>query len=374
MNIDNRLEELIINRLHDQLSPQEEEEYQELLRQNPTAISKIESFQNISSAAQQFKISPPDTNTAFKQLRKRQKSYQIRQWSKYAAILLLPLCIGSYFFIHAPNKQIEPGSTGVILETADGKTMNLSDIKNTLHIHREHVALSATEKGELSYTQHSAPSATAPDISKITIPKGHYYKLQLCDGTIVRLNSATQLSYPEVFAKHERRVSISGEALFEVKPEDNRPFIVETAGMQIKVMGTIFNVNTYQANQPSATLIEGKIKAVTATDSIILSPGEMVCINNQQLEIQTVDTAKITSWVNGKLFFSDTRLENIIENICRWYDLETIWHNDALKNSKVTGVIRRDLPVASSLDMLEKIVGQGIRFQLDGKIIEISQK
>ena len=147
------------------------------------------------------------------------------------------------------------------------------------------------------------------------------------DSTVVWLNSESTLSYPEVFRASERRVHVTGEAYFAVKPDDSRPFYVETDEQVVRVYGTAFNVRTY-ADDPCVctTLEHGSIAislAETPSGEVRFSPGHQARLNRQDSKLDmliVVDPQVITGWRNGRFVFQNQPLSVIMRDLARWYD------------------------------------------------------
>lgn len=142
-----------------------------------------------------------------------------------------------------------------------------------------------TEK-ELRYdTQTSIQKNAEKHI--LNVPRGGEYKLVLSDGTRVHANAESRLTYPVSFTGNKREVYLTGEALFEVAKDTLHPFIVHTPYGIVEVVGTRFNVNTYEKNQTTVTLEEGAVKVYCeekkGTEQKSLSPGEQAVIQSKQL-------------------------------------------------------------------------------------------
>jgi len=183
----------------------------------------------------------------------------------------------------------------------------------------------------------------------------------LPDGTLVSLNSNTQLKYPKKFGKETREVSIEGEAFFEVKPNKNKPFIIHAGNAQIKVLGTSFNVSAY----PRAKLIEvivetGKVQVLNnltepkLTNELILNPGDkgtLVFSSNALLKTTNQDP-NFMAWKTHNLIFRATSLSEVIGNLEKVYKV-----NIRLDNPKLNGLLLtahfNDYPLEFILKVIE---------------------
>ena len=164
------------------------------------------------------------------------------------------------------------------------------------------------------------------------IPVGGFYQLKLADGTKVWLNSLTRLRFPVTFAGEERKVYLTGEAYFEVARDSVHPFIVATdEGMEVKVYGTEFNVDTYRKGTVKTTLVNGKVGIrVSATgEEMRLSPNQMALFTKatQSIQVENVDSYGVVAWKDGKFVFEDEPIEEIMERLSRWYDVKVFYAN-----------------------------------------------
>ena len=201
----------------------------------------------------------------------------------------------------------------------------------------------------------------------LVIPRGGEFFLTLPDGTKVWLNADSQLKYPTRFADSTREVTVSGEAYFEVA-RAGIPFIVKTARGNIHVLGTSFNVNNYPGNRETViTLVTGKIVYTqTGGRAITLVPDQQISINdNDQVAIKTVDTRYATSWKDGMFLFQDTRLEDIMNQLERWYDIHVFYTNEEIKNLHFSGDLSRFKNVKTFIDMFEEC--SNVKIEVQGK-------
>jgi transmembrane sensor len=210
--------------------------------------------------------------------------------------------------------------------------------------------------------------------------------IKLSDGTVVRLNSATTLRYPDSFAGKTREVYLDGEAYFDVHKDHLHPFIIHANKMNVRVLGTSFNVKSYK-NEPvsETTLIRGSVEVTLndrPSDRIILKPKEKLIVQNSITvkEEQTIKTrpssqdsigkgtnysltnltyypnnAKTiveTSWVQNKLVFTDKDFEELSIQMERWYGVQFIFKNDVIKAHRFSGIFERE-SLSEALDALK---------------------
>ena len=202
------------------------------------------------------------------------------------------------------------------------------------------------------------------------IPVGGFYQLKLADGTKVWLNSLTQLRFPVTFAGEERKVYLTGEAYFEVARDSVHPFIVATdEGMEVKVYGTEFNVDTYRKGTVKTTLVNGKVGIrVSATgEEVRLSPNQMALFTKatQSVQVENVDPYGAIAWKDGKFVFEDEPIEEIMERLSRWYDVKVFYANERIKKHTFTGIITRFADISDVLHLMEETAAVEFRIQGD---------
>ena len=202
------------------------------------------------------------------------------------------------------------------------------------------------------------------------IPVGGFYQLKLADGTKVWLNSLTRLRFPVTFAGEERKVYLTGEAYFEVARDSVHPFIVATdEGMEVKVYGTEFNVDTYRKGTVKTTLVNGKVGIrVSATgEEMRLSPNQMALFTKatQSIQVENVDSYGVVAWKDGKFVFEDEPIEEIMERLSRWYDVKVFYANERIKKHTFTGIITRFADISDVLHLTEETAAVEFRIQGD---------
>ena len=212
-------------------------------------------------------------------------------------------------------------------------------------------------------------------IERRNIIKAYGAELVLSDGTRVHANAESRLTYPVSFTGNKREVYLTGEALFEVAKDTLHPFIVHTPYGIVEVVGTRFNVNTYEKNQTTVTLEEGAVKVYCeekkGTEQKSLSPGEQAVIQSKTINTQTVQVQEYTSWANGIYEYTDTSLETIVQQLSRWYNVNITFTDPQLRERKFAGVIFRDQPLQKAVDILSKV--SNVHFRQKGNVIEITE-
>jgi ferric-dicitrate binding protein FerR (iron transport regulator) len=199
----------------------------------------------------------------------------------------------------------------------------------------------------------------------MTTPRGGEYQLTLPDGSHVWLNAESSITYPTAFNDNERKVSITGEAYFEVAKDKTKPFKVGIGIATIEVLGTHFNVNTYKEEPTNnVTLLEGSVRIKSVHTSLVLKPGQQGQLSDRGLSLTAnPDLEQVMAWKNGMFLMSNTDLSAIMRQVSRWYDVDVFFETNPT-HEKFGGGISRNLPLSEILDLLKNA---GVSFRLDGR-------
>lgn len=165
----------------------------------------------------------------------------------------------------------------------------------------------------------------------LRVPRAADYMVILEDSTCVWVNAESELRYPSHFGVGKRVVELKGEAYFKVHPDADRPFIVKTEQVETKVLGTEFNMQAYPEQLQNVTLVKGRVQVKAAMGEVILNPGENAALTGGGLKVETVDILKYISWKNGYFYYDDVCLEEILEELGRWYDFTVRYEDESLK-------------------------------------------
>ncbi|WP_439481233.1 FecR family protein [Cyclobacterium plantarum] len=175
-------------------------------------------------------------------------------------------------------------------------------------------------------------------------PRGKKSKITLPDGTLVHLNHESTLRFPKKFLGTSRSVELTGEAFFEVVPNDTLPFIVQAGGLKAEVLGTSFNIQSFDYNPSSSiSLVTGKVRVSFQEhqdlDNEILIPGEQLNFDKHQKKAfrSKFDREAVTAWKDGILIFRDSGFENFIKQLERWYGVDFQVYGNAKQKWKVNG-------------------------------------
>ncbi|WP_285055437.1 FecR family protein [Pedobacter ginsengisoli] len=260
------------------------------------------------------------------------------------------------------SQDIAPGKNGATITLANGKMIRLSDAKNGVVIGNNSIkyddgsflSSEVTSGGGMALTASTARSQT--------------YQFTLPDGTRVWLNADSKLEFPSSFINSKtRNVKLSGEGYFEVAKDKAHPFMVNFKTLTLTVLGTHFNVNTYENEKiAKATLLEGSIKV----EKLFLKPAQQAIFDDQKrLSLQTLENAeKEIAWKDGYFRFYDEKIQDIMKELERWYDIEVVYEGK-MTNEGFTGKVSRNKNISQVLMILEKT--KGVHFKIDGRRVTV---
>ena len=297
-------------------------------------------------------------------LQKRKRNVRVRRVRRIVSIaagVVLPLLAvvlwyGTREKIGDVSEQvtsvIRHGGVKAELVLADGTTRILgSEVTDSLLVQQG--ANIVVQNQGVSYRVDS--SVVEERYNTLRVPRGGEYSITLSDGTIVYLNSESELRYPVNFVGRDRRVYLSGEAYFDVVQDEVHPFIVDMGNSSVRVLGTSFDVRAYaDEDEVLTTLVQGSVKFSAGKEFVTLEPGKQAVLGKSgSIETREVDTYLYTAWKEGVFAFKRQRLEEIMKVVARWYDVNIFWENVSQKEVTFTGKMKRYDDFSKVVEVLE---------------------
>lgn len=191
----------------------------------------------------------------------------------------------------------------------------------------------------------------------LTTPMGGQYKVVLPDGSTVWLNASSKITFPTSFDGHASRVvQLSGEAFFDVKHDPNQPFIVQSKGQRVEVLGTMFNIQAYDNEASSTTtLVEGAIRIDYEnnghkTSETLLQAGQQSTIQSGVILVSKTNNEKDVVWKEGYFMFDEENLHSVLRKLERWYAVKVDYSN--IPETKFNGFISKEVQLSEVLEML----------------------
>jgi len=291
--------------------------------------------------------------------------------------LLIAVSVSSlYFFQRQKNISEGPVSTirldnssgqgNVRLTFFNGKTISFPEKTSETFAAGEGIVFRKDSNNCWSY----AIENSADNLGQLTldVPSGKQFSIQLPDGSKIWLNAATTFKFPAVFSNNGRNVWLSGEAYMEVSKNKQNPFSVATKKSVIHVLGTAFNVNTYENGSENIALFKGSIDLSHRSQHLLLDPGTAAHVSDTGIaKYKTADPEEVLGWKEGRFVFKNASINRIMLEISRWYNVEVLFRqeNDQLFNANIS----RNEPLHRVLNLLE--LNGNVKFKLSDKTIEV---
>ncbi|MEO6187205.1 MAG: FecR domain-containing protein [Ginsengibacter sp.] len=268
-----------------------------------------------------------------------------------------------------------PQSHKAMITLANGQKIFLDSAANGALAIQGNVKLVKLANGKIVYQHDSGEESPTSAYNTLSNPRGSkVINMALADGSIVWLNAGSSLTYPVSFMGDERKVSVIGEAYFEIaqnlsKGGGKKPFIVEHNNVQVRVIGTHFNVNAFEddGDDIKITLLEGSVKISNGSATGLLKPGQQALVNKALRIKNDVDLDFVMAWKNGYFHFDNASLQSVLKEVSRWYDVDIIFEGYNQPRQFV-GEIQRDLSISEVLKILEK---NKVHFKIEGKMIRV---
>ena len=304
--------------------------------------------------------------------KRRRRIFSLCTWSAAAVVILV---VGTWVWlsnspeipIKRPSPMIAWGSNSVRLIISDGTEINLASKEPGQTIVDKGVNVQLN-KESLSYEENQLTKDTL--YHTVEVPRGGEYTLVLSDGTIVNLNSESELKYPVLFTGDTRTVRVSGEAYFEVSKNKEKPFIVKTTKGDVEVLGTKFYISAYATTDVFETsLIEGKVKVHTAYEDMTLYPKDKAVLENGLLTRKQIDDMDTYRWRDGLYCFKNLSFDDVLKQFEIYYDIRFVKENPQIANPKLNGKFRLIDGVDYALRVLQREVGFSFRRDDEANVI-----
>lgn len=255
----------------------------------------------------------------------------------------------------------------------DGRSVNITDTISQVIAVSGGASITTSGSG-LKY-EAEKDSLVVPAQMKyntLIVPRGGEYELLLSDGTRVWMNSESKLVYPIHFSGDSREVQMEGEVCFKVAKNERQPFIVKTKSVSVEVLGTFFNVEAYPKDKAiTTTLVEGRVNVSNGKEEFIMEPDQQVIAEDGQLVVREVDAAEVVRWIEGVCYFSETSLEDIMDKLARWYDVEIFFASESAKKAHFSLEIERYDNIAAVLSKIEQ-TGR-VKFRINGRTVIVEE-
>ena len=369
------------------LSGEEKVKLEEWVTQDPSREKLFKEICNEKSVASDFGIyEKVNKDSAWEKVIlkgniKQKNNARRLGWYKFVAAVMIPLMVVAVGYFIRETKQgiepkdtefasIEPGKSKAILRLADNRVIEITREQETRFDVAEGIAAINNSLGMVYPEQVAMGKA---EYNVLEVPRGGEYTVTLSDGTVVYLNSGSELRYPVAFGSERRDVFLSGEGYFEVAKDAKRPFFVNVDKLKIQVYGTSFNVNTYNIANVETVLVEGKIGIQGNNAEYTVKPGQLALYNREEgtMEIRDVDVRPYVAWKEHEFMFDDESLEEIMNTLSLWYDVDVFFQTASLKQLHFTGHLGRYEEVSHILDAISGVTQ--VKFSVKGRTIIVME-
>ncbi|GAA6765753.1 DUF4974 domain-containing protein [Flavobacterium sp. CGRL1] len=307
----------------------------------------------------------------------------IRPVYKYAAAASVILLAGSIAFLtrtshksqtipQAITSSLPGGTNGAVLTLANGEKVHLNSAAlNKINLGKKS-GISSYNDSILQYEDLQKQAGKEIAYNTLTTPYGREFSLVLSDGTKVYMNAGSTLEYPVAFQGSERLVKLTGEAYFEVVHNSRMPFRVKIKDQLVEDIGTAFNINAYEDEKfSSVTLVEGSVKVKKKQNEVIIIPGQQALTSaaDNSISVKPADFDSALAWKNGLFHFKDEKLDVVLKQVARWYDLEVVYQG-GVPSKIINGEIYRNMDGIQVLAVLKSL---GVNYKLEGNKLIIKK-
>lgn len=268
------------------------------------------------------------------------------------------------------SQGIKPGTSRAVLVLDSGQSIVLDSAASGAIANQGGAQVSKIADGKLTY--QPLTNTIAVGFNTVSTPQGGEYYVELPDRTRVWLNAASSIRFPTAFTGAERRVTLTGEAYFEVSKDEVHPFIVEVEQTSVKVLGTHFNVKAYQEDGPvRTTLLEGLVEVSGGAGQYArIRPGQQAISDQDNLRIDPqADTSQAVAWKEGYLSFGSGDITTVMNTVKRWYDVSVVFEGPK-SQYQIEGKIPRNSDIK---DVLRMLGAAGYHFRITGKTIYVNE-
>lgn len=322
----------------------------------------------------------------------KQKSIVLWTRIAVAAAILIATVTGLLYFgdqVGLPGRvqdvaavnDVAPGKQGATLTLANGKKIRLSNTLNGVIAKEGGINVTKAANGQLVYViakeaAESSINGAGRSLKKtyntLSTANGETYRVLLPDGSLVVLNAKSSLTYAaSLIEDGKRQVKLNGEGYFEISKDKAHPFVVKTDKQEVEVLGTHFNINSYDdEGVEKTTLLEGNIKMTAAGAAKLLKPGQQGKLEGNKLSVSDVDTDLAVAWKNNEFTFESESITTVMKMVERWYNVEVVYIGDKT-SEKFSGRVSRFDNVSK---VLKIVASTGyVQFKIEGRKIYVSQ-
>ncbi|WP_423129402.1 FecR family protein [Gaoshiqia sp. Z1-71] len=329
---------------------------------------------NIVRAARSAKVSFDPVQKALIDQRitesiRQAKRKRFMAWMSSAAAVLLLAGLTTFYFTTGQSAIRKYALSADNLATKEYTTLVLSSQSEVRIVSQEsQIEYSPDGKAIRIEAQNNRQQASVDDeavFNTLIVPYGKRSRVTLPDNTVVWLNSGSKLTYPVKFTGEKREVYLDGEALFQVNRDENRPFFALTSKLDVKVLGTVFNLSAYSDDQTIKTVLESGLVELWFNPNLVglknkeqMMPGQLAVYDPvEKTIVQTkVNTKNFTSWKDGYVVFEKSTLGSIAKRLSRYYNVKIEFENQELANKTFSGNLDLRDSAVKVLELISEMI------------------
>lgn len=294
----------------------------------------------------------------------RPRRFRLVRLLAAAASLALLLSLGTYLWMETRE---EAGMSLALLEsptsTLPQNEIVLIEKQERMQL-KDESAIQYDTQGKSNANEHAIKKEEsshdadkeAEEINQIIVPKGRRANITFSDGTRMYVNSGTRVVYPAIFKANKREILVEGEVYLEVQKDATRPFIVKTNQMDVKVLGTAFNVCAYKEDAAaSVVLVNGSVEVKSGKRNQLLAPNQRLELTKSETTLTHVDVFEYICWKENMLLLNDRKAGEVFDRLARYYG-RNVWYNEEVANIPISG----KLDLRDSMDDVVQILCQSL--------------
>ncbi|MDR3262207.1 MAG: FecR domain-containing protein [Tannerella sp.] len=248
------------------------------------------------------------------------------------------VAVGMFAFYTFGQQETPPADTLSVIENVARPDSAGNDIRivfsdnNQVALKEKTAEITYNETGEAKVSSRTVAQSVEQDVTnentynQVIVPKGKHACLTLSDGSKLYLNASSRVVYPPVFGDDRREIYVEGEAYADVVPDSNRPFVLKTKRMEIRVMGTAFNVSAYDDEiSQTVVLVRGSVSVKTKENpgsENMLHPNQMFKMTGGKIQLANVNVDSYVSWKDGFYLFREESFSFIIKRLSHYYGID----------------------------------------------------
>jgi len=365
--------------------------WKKYLMENPDNIEEVNTLRSIirnmrvaeeplTPSAQSELWSRIQTSVSRDRQRRRMTTFL-----RYAAAIAAVVALGTWLYVHyAPQQSRTVDYQALVSETVDNLTGNVTLVlpgDEKIEVSEANVDVVHDALGKLRVNQEivkekSASSNKTDNFNRLIVPYGKTGHVVMSDGTNMWVNSGSRVVYPAVFEDNRREIYVDGEVYLEVSPNASAPFVVKTDRMEVRVLGTVFNVSAYKNDEVhSVVLAEGsvKVRGTGEKQETTLRPRERFTLNAEanRSQVENVDVMDYICWKYGFLSFKRETLTSVFQRLERYYNVRMEYDVAAASRATFSGKLDLKDDIAETFRIISVAAPVKYKVETDKIIIEI---